>query len=814
MSTESASSYRRCEAWQKLRQSALGLQYLHQHSIVHGDLKCDNILVAADGTAKLTDFGLSTIRSFVDSKHETTTTATSSVVGAQRWKAPECLDGAPASFESDVYSFGMCVLQAVSGEFPWGPRMPDVAVRFHVKRGILPPRPKGFEDDAQWDFVKQMCCFDPQQRLKLPVVVQRLTRFADLEARRHRGGANVHMPELLFGGAAGRANPDTDDEEKDPDANDEKGPISHYGDPNSGRNSRAYRNSRTNDEDAKDHNENTTGDNENSEGSSKEGTTESESGLTKGNSDSSSKEKADSKSTAASGSSATTTKKKKKKTVFTKSPYLEQTTPVPNGIPTADDQSSEMDSDKNGSASSSKATSKTKTKSRTKKPKTKSASASDSASASGPSSNSKRSKLTKQSSPGATDTTDTTQGSSTTTPSSASGTDSASSTPSGEANSVMTDSATSSKVGLSSTVTLVLIMGGVVALVLIGAVIVYIKTAEQDDDEEELESAVQTRRYDGNKPMPGQSSTLAANYHHNNNMSPVEYSDDQDYYSNNHPHDQYDQEPYHYGHHHSGQSHGGDSVNYNDPNLDVLTPRSQIAVARSHSQMSSVPSMADSGHTNGSSQYSDYSDQSSFYTSSAYSADPSLEASRVMNQYPGMRKVNGENDVIGSDNESEFEGDSITDMSQATNVWKTAGRNGAVAMTDSITKSKADSGFDDSGFGPADSGFDDSSFGPADSGFDDSGFGPVESRSTAASGQKSKFMESEYTEYRMSTDYESSYAGGGQSFQSSTFSGYDDRDPGESGYDRGRGRNDSDASSYYQNNNQSNKNRFTDASYY
>eukprot|EP00644_Phytophthora_capsici_P005651 jgi/Phyca11/538707/estExt2_Genewise1Plus.C_PHYCAscaffold_20267 len=190
----------RCEAWRKLRQSALGLQYLHQHSIVHGDLKCDNILVAADGTAKLTDFGLSTIRRYVDKEQELSTN--SSVVGAQRWKAPECLAGAAPSFESDVYSFGMCILQAISGEFPWGPRIPDAAVRFHVRRGVLPPRPKGFEDDAHWDLVRQMCCFDPQQRLKLPVVVQRLARFADLETRRQRGGIGMHMRELLFGGSA------------------------------------------------------------------------------------------------------------------------------------------------------------------------------------------------------------------------------------------------------------------------------------------------------------------------------------------------------------------------------------------------------------------------------------------------------------------------------------------------------------------------------------------------------------------------------------------------------------------------------------
>ncbi|RLN91553.1 hypothetical protein BBJ28_00010961 [Nothophytophthora sp. Chile5] len=197
VSASTLASRRRGEAWQKLRQSALGLQYLHQHSIVHGDLKCDNILVAADGTAKLTDFGLSSIRRYVADKDEDV--AKSPVVGAQRWKAPECLAGSPPTFESDVFSFGMCILQAVSGEFPWGSRMPDAAVRFHVRRGVLPPRPEGFEDDAHWDLIRRMCCFDPQKRLKLAVVVQRLARFADLETRGQRG---AHMPELLFGGSA------------------------------------------------------------------------------------------------------------------------------------------------------------------------------------------------------------------------------------------------------------------------------------------------------------------------------------------------------------------------------------------------------------------------------------------------------------------------------------------------------------------------------------------------------------------------------------------------------------------------------------
>ncbi|POM69356.1 Protein kinase [Phytophthora palmivora] len=36
------------------------------------------------------------------------------------WKAPECLTGSPPTFASDVYSFGMFIIEALSGMLPWG----------------------------------------------------------------------------------------------------------------------------------------------------------------------------------------------------------------------------------------------------------------------------------------------------------------------------------------------------------------------------------------------------------------------------------------------------------------------------------------------------------------------------------------------------------------------------------------------------------------------------------------------------------------------------------------------------------------------
>ncbi|EGZ19934.1 hypothetical protein PHYSODRAFT_381005, partial [Phytophthora sojae] len=141
------------EVWQKLYEAALGLRYLHVKRIVHGDLKCNNILIGSDGSAKLTDFGLSTVEaSTTVNNNEPESDVESSghiSVGAIRWKAPEVLRGEKSTFASDVYSFGMCVLEAVSGKVPWGVMLMDPVVRHYVlKQNRLPKRPENCTEDA------------------------------------------------------------------------------------------------------------------------------------------------------------------------------------------------------------------------------------------------------------------------------------------------------------------------------------------------------------------------------------------------------------------------------------------------------------------------------------------------------------------------------------------------------------------------------------------------------------------------------------------------------------------------------------------
>ncbi|KAG2529502.1 hypothetical protein JM18_002736 [Phytophthora kernoviae] len=161
-------------AWRKLYEAALGLHFLHKRNIIHNDLKCNQILVSAEGVAMLTDFGLSFMSA--DSRPNVPPG------GTVRWKAPECLakvDITPTP-ESDVYSLGMCAVEAVTGGFPWG-KCPDLAIMFQVRRGVPLPKPKEFESDEQWKFVKALCAFDPKKRMKLPDAIRVLKKFADQE---------------------------------------------------------------------------------------------------------------------------------------------------------------------------------------------------------------------------------------------------------------------------------------------------------------------------------------------------------------------------------------------------------------------------------------------------------------------------------------------------------------------------------------------------------------------------------------------------------------------------------------------------------
>ncbi|OWZ19226.1 TKL protein kinase [Phytophthora megakarya] len=153
-----------------LHEVALGLRYLHTQNVVHADLRCNNILVSAQGTIKLADFGFSSLKS--RRRVDDATVDKNIVRGSCRWVAPECLNGEAPTFASNVYSFAMCAIEVISGDLPWGSDMTETSVRSKVRNGLTPSRPAHCFSDSEWCLIERMCCYNPQERITIKDVVK------------------------------------------------------------------------------------------------------------------------------------------------------------------------------------------------------------------------------------------------------------------------------------------------------------------------------------------------------------------------------------------------------------------------------------------------------------------------------------------------------------------------------------------------------------------------------------------------------------------------------------------------------------------
>lgn len=163
--------------WRLFYEASLGIDYLHNKKIVHGNLTGNNLLIAADYKARVADFGFAF--------HRSASKALSKKAQAEgvRWKSPECLRGEEEnpSSKPDVYSFGLCIIEAFTNEAPWTPA-DDEAITAAAFDYRSPARPEGM-NDSMWSLVENMVCSKPDDRFSMADVCGQLETFAAEEAR-------------------------------------------------------------------------------------------------------------------------------------------------------------------------------------------------------------------------------------------------------------------------------------------------------------------------------------------------------------------------------------------------------------------------------------------------------------------------------------------------------------------------------------------------------------------------------------------------------------------------------------------------------
>ena len=116
-----------------MEQICSALDFAHQHGVVHRDIKPANLMLTADDTVKITDFGTAKILQFG-------TAQTVHVMGTPSYMSPEQVKGNPVDGRSDIFSLGVILYELMTGEKPFPGQNITTVIYKIINEDPIPPR--------------------------------------------------------------------------------------------------------------------------------------------------------------------------------------------------------------------------------------------------------------------------------------------------------------------------------------------------------------------------------------------------------------------------------------------------------------------------------------------------------------------------------------------------------------------------------------------------------------------------------------------------------------------------------------------------
>ncbi|OIR58096.1 MAG: WNK protein kinase [Amphiamblys sp. WSBS2006] len=147
-----------------LRQILEGINYLHEHTptIIHRDLKCDNIFInGTTGEIKIGDMGTAKMK--FGKKY--------TVIGTPEFMAPEMYEESGYNEKVDIYAFGMCILEILTGDYPYSECQNPAQVYKKVSSGLKPDSLAGITDPELLSLIN-FCITTEKERLSARQLLQ------------------------------------------------------------------------------------------------------------------------------------------------------------------------------------------------------------------------------------------------------------------------------------------------------------------------------------------------------------------------------------------------------------------------------------------------------------------------------------------------------------------------------------------------------------------------------------------------------------------------------------------------------------------